>query len=133
MNHFKLNALTEPISSKEGMTHAVLQSVYNYAESTQNDRARMASNERGGTWSKELIEVVGSRDWTLERAKLTDETLSLAKRFYETALAWLIRDGHAKTVDVSVWREKPNQMGRSVVITLADSSTFDIPLSEVNK
>ncbi|EDL52606.1 phage protein [Vibrio mediterranei AK1] len=133
MNHFSLTALTAPINSKDGLTHAVLQSVYNYAESTQNDRARMASNERGGTWSKELIEIVGSRDWTLKRAKLTDETLSLAKRFYEEALAWLINEGHAKAVEVSVWREKPNQMGRNVMITLADGSAFDVPLSEVNK
>lgn len=133
MNHFSLTALTAPISSKDGLTHAVLQSVYNYEESTQNDRARMLSNERGGTWSKELIDIVGSRDWTLKRAKLTDETLSLAKRFYEEALAWLITEGHAKTVEVSVWREKPNQMGRNVMLTLADGSAFDVPLSEVNK
>lgn len=133
MSHFKLNALTESVDSKEGMTHAVLQSVYNYAESTKNDRARMDNNERGGTWSNELIEIVGSRDWTLKRAKLTDETLRLAKRFYEEALAWLIQQGHAKAIEVTVWREKPNQMGRNVMITLTDSSTFDVPLSKVDK
>ncbi|AYV21110.1 phage GP46 family protein [Vibrio mediterranei] len=133
MSHFKLNALTESVDSKEGMSHAVLQSVYNYAESTQNDRARMNNNERGGTWSGELIEIVGSRDWTLKRAKLTDETLRLAKRFYEEALAWLIQQGHAKTIEVTVWREKPNQMGRNVMITLTDGSTFDVPLSKVDK
>ncbi|MEZ8855585.1 phage GP46 family protein [Vibrio sp. 10N.222.54.F12] len=133
MSHFNLTALTAPLSSKEGLTHAVLQSVYNYAESTQNDRARMASNERGGTWSNELINVVGSRDWTLKRAKLTDETLSLSKRFCEESLAWLITDGHAKAVEVSVWREKPTQMGRNVMITLTDGSQFDVPLSKVNQ
>ncbi|WP_076589684.1 phage GP46 family protein [Vibrio ostreicida] len=133
MSHFKLNAVTESVDSRQGMTHAVLQSVYNYAESTQNDRARMGSNERGGTWSHELIEIVGSRDWTLKRAKLTDETLRFAQRFYEEALLWLIRDGHAKTIEVTVWREKPNRMGRNVMITLTDGSTFDVPLSKVDK
>ncbi|OIN27390.1 phage GP46 family protein [Vibrio barjaei] len=133
MSHFKLNALIESVDSKDGMTHAVLQSVYNYAESTKNDRARMDNHERGGTWSGELIEIVGSRDWTLKRAKLTDETLRLAKRFYEEALAWLIQQGHAKTIEVNVWREKPNQMGRNVMITLTDGSTFDVPLSKVDK
>jgi phage gp46-like protein len=133
MSHFNLNALTQPISSREGMTHAVLQSVYNYAESTQNDRARMDDTKRGGTWGKELLDVVGSRDWTLKRAKLTDETLSLAKRFYEEALGWLISDGYAKTIEVTVWREKPNQMGRNVMITLTDGTKFDVPLSEVTK
>lgn len=133
MNHFQLSALTEPIDSKEGMAHAVRQSIYNYAESTQNDRARMESNQRGGSWSNELIEIVGSRDWTLKRAKLTDETLRLAKRFYREALTWLVEQGHAKAVEVTVWREKPNQMGRNVMITLADGSTFEVPLTQVNK
>lgn len=133
MSHFKLNAITEPIDSKEGLTHAVLQSIYNYAESTKNDRVRMGSNQRGGTWSNELIGIVGSRDWTLRRVKLTDETLRLAKHFYEEALFWLIQQGYARTIDVTVWREKPNQMGRNVMITLTNGSTFDIPLSKVDK
>ena len=133
MSHFKLNAITEPIDSKEGITHAVLQSIYNYAESTKNDRVRMGSNQRGGTWSNELIGIVGSRDWTLRRVKLTDETLRLAKHFYEEALFWLIQQGYARTIDVTVWREKPNQMGRNVMITLTNGSTFDIPLSKVDK
>ncbi|MEZ8115178.1 phage GP46 family protein [Vibrio splendidus] len=133
MTHFSLNALTAPITSKEGMTHAVLQSIHNCAESTKNDRSRMSSSERGGVWSQEWIDTVGSRDWTLNRAKLTDETLNLAQRFYEEALVWLIKQGHAKAVEVSVWRESPNQMGRSVLITLADGAKFDVPLSQVNK
>ncbi|PJC85311.1 hypothetical protein CSW98_15910 [Vibrio sp. HA2012] len=126
MSHFSLNAITAPVTSKEGMRHAVLQSIYNNAESTQNDRARMDSNERGGSWSDELLSVVGSRDWTLTREKLTAQTLSLAKRFYETALAWLIEDGYAKSVEVSVWEEKPNQMGRNIIITLMDNSKFEV-------
>lgn len=133
MNHFQLSALTEPISSRHGMTHAVLQSIYNHAESTQNDQARMESNERGGTWSNAFLDMVGARSWTLQRAKLTDETLSLAQRFYEEALAWLVNEGHAKSIVVTVWREKPNQMGRNVMITLSDGTTFDVPLPEVNK
>ncbi|KJY78953.1 phage GP46 family protein [Vibrio nigripulchritudo] len=126
MSHFRLNALTEPVTSKSGLTHAVLQSIYNHGESNQNDRARMGNNERGGTWSQELIEVVGSRDWTLKREKLTDQTLSLAKRFYEEALTWLVKEGHAKRIDVSVWREKPNQMGRNITITLNSGEELEI-------
>ncbi|MBA5760854.1 phage GP46 family protein [Vibrio sp. 404] len=128
MKHFKLNALTSPISQKDGMTHAVLQSIYNHGESTQNDRSRMSKNERGGTWSNDLLSIVGSRDWTLKREKLTEQTLSLAKRFYEEALSWLIKKGYAKSIEVSVWEEKPNQMGRSVTITLVDGEKFKVPL-----
>ncbi|WP_299144702.1 phage GP46 family protein, partial [uncultured Vibrio sp.] len=62
----------------------------NHGESTQNDRVRMGADERGGHWSQSLLEGVGSRDWTLSRAKLTNDTLTLAKRFYEESLAWLL-------------------------------------------
>ncbi|MCY9805336.1 phage GP46 family protein [Vibrio scophthalmi] len=128
MKHFNLNALTAPTSTKEGMKHAVLQSIYNHGESTQNDRSRMSKNERGGTWSNDLLSIVGSRDWTLQREKLTEQTLSLAKRFIEEALSWLIKQGYAKAIEVFVWEEKPNQMGRSVIITLVDGEKFKVPL-----
>lgn len=128
MSYFSLNAITAPVTSKEGMTHAVLQSIYNHAESTKNDRVRMNKEERGGSWSDDILTIVGSRDWTLTREKLTPQTLSLAKRFYETALAWLINDGYAKSVEVSVSEEKPNQMTRNIVITLMDSSKFEVQL-----
>ncbi|BDR21110.1 MULTISPECIES: phage GP46 family protein [Vibrio] len=128
MNRFNLNALTSPISSKEGMTHAVQQSVHNYAESTQNDRARMDSDERGGTWSNELLNIVGSRDWTLKRDKVTAQTISLARRFYQDALQWLIDEGYAKRIDVTTWEEAPNVMGRNVMITLTDGTKFEVEL-----
>ncbi|EGU38641.1 phage GP46 family protein [Vibrio scophthalmi] len=128
MKHFNLNALTAPTSTKEGMKHAVLQSIYNHGESTQNDRSRMGKNERGGTWSNDLLSIVGSRDWTLQREKLTEQTLSLAKRFIEEALSWLIKQGYAKAIEVFVWEEKPNQMGCSVIITLVDGEKFKVPL-----
>lgn len=133
MSHFKLNSITEPINTKDGMTHAVLQSIYNHAESTKNDQARMSNSERGGVWSEELLSIVGSRDWTLKREKVTPQTLSLAKRFYEDALNWLIVQEHAKAVAVSVWEAKPNVMGRSIIITLTNGEEFEVPFSEVNK
>ena len=128
MNHFNLNALTSPITTREGLTHAVLQSIHNQAESTKNDQVRMDVMDRGGCWSQALLDIVGSRDWTLKREKLTPQTISLAKRFYEESLAWLVSGGHAKSVQVCVWEEKPNQMGRDVVITLSDDSKFKVPL-----
>ncbi len=126
MSKFSLNAITAPLSSKTGLTHAIMQSILNHAESTQNDRARMGINERGGHWSNELLAMVGSRDWTLRREKLTSQTLNQAKRFYEDALAWLVNDGHAKTITVSVWEEEPNVMGRTVTVTVIDGTKFKV-------
>lgn len=128
MGYFSLSAITSAIDTKEGMKHAILQSIYNDGESTQNDRARMDQNERGGSWSDELLKIVGSRDWTLHREKLTPQTISLAKRFYEEALAWLVIDGYAKNITVRVWEEKPTVMGRLVTVTLVDGTQFEVEL-----
>ncbi len=128
MSKFTLSSLTSPIGSKEGMKHAILQSIYNNGESTQNDRSRMGEDERGGCWNNELLTIVGSRDWTLHREKLTAQTISLAKRFYEEALAWLVNEGHAKSITVKVWEEKPTVMGRVATLTLVYGTKFEVEL-----
>ncbi|WP_375322748.1 phage GP46 family protein [Aliivibrio logei] len=128
MSYFTLNALTAPMTSIEGLTHAVLQSVLNHAESTQNDRARMENSERGGCWSDEFVHGVGSRDWTLKREKLTEQTMIRAKRFYEEALAWLVDEMHVKAVTVEVFKLTPKQLGRRVTLTLNDGANLEVPL-----
>ncbi|OCH17004.1 phage GP46 family protein [Aliivibrio logei] len=128
MSHFNLSALTAPLTSVDGLTHAVLQSVLNHSESTQNDRARMENDERGGCWSDEFIRGVGSRDWTLIREKSTQQTLIRTQRFYEDALAWLVNDGYVNAVNVNATRLSPTTIGRKVTITTKDGSTLEVPL-----
>ncbi len=93
----------------------------------------MGNKERGGSWSHKLLAMVGSRDWTLAREKITPQTISLAKRFYLESVQWLIDEGHARSIEVKVWQQKPNQMGRNLMVTLTDGSKFELPLSEVKK
>lgn len=128
MNHFTLSALTAPLTTIEGLTHAVLQSVLNHSESTQNDRARMKSDERGGCWTDDFIRGVGSRDWTLSREKVTTQTLVRVQRFYEDALAWLVDENHVSAVCVNVTRLSPTTISRRVVITTNDGSTIKVRL-----
>lgn len=128
MSHFNLSALTAPLTSVDGLTHAVLQSVLNHSESTQNDRARMKSNERGGCWNEPYVHAVGSRDWTLAREKNTPQTLIRTQRFYEDALAWLVNDGHVSAVRVDVVKLSSTAINRKVIITTNDGSTLDVPL-----
>jgi phage gp46-like protein len=88
----------------------------------------MEKNDRGGSWSDEFLSMVGSRDWTLRRDKLTPQTLSLAKRFYEEALAWLVSEGYAKSIVVRVWESKPTVMSRVAIVTLIDGTQFEVEL-----
>ena len=127
-HQFTLGALTAPLTSIEGLTHAVLQSVLNHANSTSNDRARMQNNERGGCWHETYVPAIGSRDWTLLREKLTDQTVIRAKRFIEDALQWLVDDGHIMSADIEVKRLSGTAMSRIVMINMKDGSTFEVPL-----
>jgi phage gp46-like protein len=72
---------------------------------------------------------VGSRDWTLKRAKLTDETVRLTQRFSQEALIWLTEQDNVETVEVKAWKDRPNQVGRTITIMLTDGSVLDIPLT----
>lgn len=125
-HHFSLVALTASPTSKQGLTHAVLQSVLNRAQATQNDKARTGNQERGGCWSEAFLNMVGSRDWTLKREKLTPQTISLTKRFYQEALAWLVNEKHVKAIEVDIWKESNERLARSVTLTLLDGSKFEV-------
>ncbi|MEL7290432.1 MAG: phage GP46 family protein [Pseudomonadota bacterium] len=126
MSQFNLNAITAPITSQQGITHAVIQSIYNHGEATQNDQARTGEPERGGHWAKEMLPIVGSRHWTLRREKVTDQTVQMTKRFYQEALTWLIDDSIAKAVTVEVWKAAFDRMDWKITITLMDGTKFEV-------
>lgn len=128
MNHFNLNALTAPLTSVDGLTHAVLQSVLNHSTSTQNDRARMKNDERGGCWNEDYVRAIGSRDWTLAREKNTPQTLIRTQRFYEDALAWLVDDDHVRSVRVDAVALTSTTIGRKVIIITNDGELLKVPL-----
>ncbi|MEI6896252.1 MAG: phage GP46 family protein [Psychromonas sp.] len=128
MIYFNFDALTAPLDTEAGLTHAVLQSVLNHADSTKNDRARMENDDLGGCWSDEFVEGVGSRDWTLQREKLTEQTLLSASRFYEEALQWLIDESVVKALSVSASKLSTNTLTRTVILTLNDDSTFELEI-----
>lgn len=56
---------------------------------------------RRGWWGDDTL---GSRLWLLGRRKITAETLSDARAYAEEGLAWLVEEGIAESVDVSVVR-----------------------------
>lgn len=128
MSHFNLTAFTAPMTTEEGLIHAVLQSVLNHAESNENDRARMGNSERGGCWHDVFINGVGSRDWTLKREKLTEQTIKRAKGFYEDALAWLVNEKHVKAVTIDVFKLSPIKLGRKIILTLNNGVKLEVPL-----
>ena len=126
MSYFTLSALTEPLSSNDGLEHAVLQSLLNWAKAQANDPLDDGQDKQGW-WAGEFVSAVGCRDWTLARSKQTDDTLNRAKRYTAQALQWIIDDGAAKSIDIVATFED-GRLIRVVDITLPDNSKQQVKL-----
>ncbi len=61
-------------------------------------------------------DVWGSRLWLLSRSKVTAASLVDAKTYAEEALAWMVRDGVARTVSVSTDRLVITQETQGILI-----------------
>ncbi|MBN2605978.1 MAG: phage GP46 family protein [Thiotrichales bacterium] len=126
MSHFDLTAISNPLSNKTGLEHAILQSLLNWAKAHANDKIEKGQNHQGW-WANEFLSGVGCRDWTLAREKQTGDTLSRAKHYTEQALEWLITQGRAKAIDVLCQYEN-ERLVRLITITLPDGTEFQMTL-----
>ena len=74
----------------------------------------------GGFWGDSYPQVPGrpggSKLWLLRGRKATAETLGLAKTYCEQALAWLVEDGAAEEVLVTIERVSDTVVGARIFI-----------------
>lgn len=112
--------------SDTGFETCVLISLGTDARASAADRLPEPNKNRGGFWGSALLGFnLGSKYWLLERSKLTPETMALAKQYTADALQWLVDDGIASTIDVTVTRENYRQLNINVVVGRpATSSVF---------
>ena len=85
------------------------------------------TSDRRGWWADPYNEQpLGSNLWQLERAKKTRDTLGLARRYAQDALAWLVSDGVAASVVVDTrWlgpESGSTMLGIAIAITKPDGS-----------
>lgn len=126
MSYFQLTALTHSVNSHEGFKHAVLQSLLNFEKAQKNDPLDEGQDKQGW-WASQFVQAVGSRDWTLARAKNTPDTASRAKRYTELALQWLIDNNTVKKIDVSISFEK-ERLTRVIELTLYDDTKQQVTI-----
>ena len=100
------------LTNDEGLTSAVIISLFTDARASVEDRLPDIDNINLRGWWGDVVssevegDKIGSLLWLLEREKTTDNVLISARRYCENALAWMIEDGVAATVEVNVEREK---------------------------
>ena len=95
---------------------AVIISLFTDAGAAGDDVITDGSADPRGWWGG----PIGSKLWLRARVKQTPLTLALVKRDIEDALAWLIEDAVASSVDVATEWTRPGMLGALVIISRAD-------------
>lgn len=112
-------------------------SLFSWARAQPGDvlpSTRDGKRDRRGWWAEGLSDryqgdAFGSRLWLLERAKLTPETVRLARSYAEEALAWLVTDGIAEAVDVEVSRQNRGALAIGVTVHRGSGTLAQGPVS----
>ncbi len=95
------------LASDRGLETAVILSLFTDRRASDDDKPPSGdARDRRGWWADQFARVAGdrhgSRLWLLDRAKLTHETSLQAKEYAREALAWMIEDRVASSIDLVV-------------------------------
>jgi phage gp46-like protein len=96
---------------------AILISIFTDQTAGTDDVIPDRSGDPRGWWGDlGAAYPIGSKLWLRMRSKQTDVVLSLVKNDIETALEWLIDDGVASSIDVTVEWSRPGMLGARIVV-----------------
>lgn len=98
-----LDAATGQLVTDDGLTTAVLISLFTDARAAADDALPDPAGARRGWWGDALAadgQPWGSKLWLLRREKCTAATAARAQAYAAAALAWLVRERIAARVEV---------------------------------
>lgn len=101
-----LTMIDSDLASDTGMETAVLLSLFTDRRAEDDDTPPSGDEEdRRGWWADQFAPVegdrFGSRLWLLDRSKRTEEVRRRAEEYVREALAWMIEDHVAESIDVA--------------------------------
>jgi len=103
-NCFDINVKDGDLEADGGLQTAVTISLFTERRVTDEQLPDLATSKKGW-WGDMFPDVdqdkIGSRLWTLERAKRTTETLRRYEDYSKEALEWMLEDGVASTISVA--------------------------------
>lgn len=118
--YFDLSFFQNDLTLDGGLDTAIAISLFSDAQ-ISIEELDLNETDRRGWWADQFADdtgdQIGSRLWTLQRSKQTDETLKKAQQYCEDALQWLIDDGVADSVTVLTEYESDGFMGIRVTVT----------------
>lgn len=110
------------LASGPALEAAVYVSLFSDRRAGRDDRLPPGEDRRGWWGDSFDTKPVGSRLWLLLRAKRTTETLRRARDMIAEALAWLVDDGIAASIDVTTEWTRRTLLGARVVLTGRDGT-----------
>lgn len=102
-------------------------SLFSDARADLDDELPVAGESRRGFWGSNDGDNFGSRLWLLERAKDTRENRARAAEYAREALDWLVDDGLADSVEVTVEEIERGEAGLVVRIVRDDEVLIRFP------
>lgn len=105
------------------METAVIVSIFTDRLAELDDDLGPGETDRRGWWATGLDgKPIGSRLWLLRRAKREAETLKRARDYIREALAWMIEEGLAVSVDVQCEWQDASRIAAAIGVNRADGS-----------
>ena len=114
------------LDTDDGLETAVLISLFTDARALDDDTLPAGQRNRRGWWGDaypiQAGDRIGSRLWLLRASKQLQESLDTAREYAEEALAWLVEDGAANTVEVETFIAREEVMGINIRIYRPDGA-----------
>lgn len=112
------------LRTDEGLRTAILISLFTDARAGEDDVLPDLGGDRRGWWGDAFPasagDETGSRLWLLFREKITPGVIARARDYVRKALAWLIEDGIARSIEVSVEAQDQHRLAIGIVLTRPD-------------
>lgn len=114
------------LTEDDGLDTAVILSLFTDRRAEPGDVIPDGSDDKRGHWSDSfpIIEgdLQGSRLWLLNREKQLPEVMNDAKSYCEESLAWMIEDGVARSVTVTVTNPRNGILHAQIQIAKPDGT-----------
>lgn len=117
---FDVEVAANDLRTTTGLETAILMSLFTDARCVDSEIPDNDTDPRGW-WGDEFSDYpndrIGSRLWLLRRQKNTEEVRTQAKQYVEDSLSWLVKDGVAQMVSVTVSRISNELIGFEISVT----------------
>ena len=118
------------LATDDTLETAVILSLFSDARALDDDTLPPGQTDRRGWWGDAFADAAGdrfgSRLWLLSASKQLQASLNEAKQYAEEALAWLVKDGAARSVEVETFIARHEVMGMIVRVQRPDGTVTPI-------